>query len=109
MQGNQSRTRVVRAELENGTIIDIQTNNVSGEEDVANILFSFKEVTNKIENIAEAFMETFKKVKPRSASVEFGIEMAVESGQLTALLVKGTSTANLKITLQWGEALNDIV
>jgi hypothetical protein len=44
-----------------------------------------------------------KKVKPKKASVEFGLEVAVESGKLTTLLVKGTGTANLKIALEWGE------
>jgi hypothetical protein len=44
-----------------------------------------------------------EKVKPKKASVEFGLEVAVESGKLTTLLVKGASTANLKITLERGE------
>ncbi len=41
------------------------------------------------------------RVKPTKASVELGLEIGVEAGQLTALLVKGTGKANLKITLQW--------
>ena len=47
-------------------------------------------------------MTTFQKVKPRKASVELGLEVGLESGHLTALLVKGTGTANLKLTLEWG-------
>ena len=53
-------------------------------------------------------LTTLQKVKPRAASVEFGLEIGIESGQLTALLVKGTGTANLKITLEWGE-INEII
>lgn len=109
MENEHNRTRVIKAELEDGTTIDIQSS-VRGEEDVAATVFPFRDVTDKIESIAEAVIETLKKVKPQSASVEFGIEMAVESGQLTALLVKGTGTANLKITLQWGDStLNNII
>lgn len=104
MENGQSRTRVIKAQLEDGTMIDIQSS-VNGEEDVALTVFPFKEVTDKIESIAGAVIGTLKKVKPQSASVEFGVEMVVESGQLTALLVKGTGTANLKITLQWGDSL----
>jgi len=44
-----------------------------------------------------------KEIKPRSGSLEFGVQVAVQSGKLTALIVQGTATANLKITLQWGE------
>jgi len=109
MENERNRTRIIKAELDDGTIIDIQSS-VRGEEDVASTIFSFKEVANKIEGIAEALIGTLKKVKPQSASVEFGIEMAVEAGHLTALLVKGTGMANLKITLQWGDsALGNIV
>ena len=32
-----------------------------------------------------------------------GIEVAVESGQLTALIVKGSGKANLEITMEWGK------
>lgn len=45
--------------------------------------------------------EPLQKVKPKKASVKFGMEMALESGQLTALVVKGSGKANLEITLEW--------
>jgi hypothetical protein len=93
-------TRIIKAQLADGTIIDVQASG-GGEEDIALTLYPFKEVTDKIESIAQSLLTTFKKVKPHSASVEFGLEVSVESGQLTALLVKGTGTAHLTITLQW--------
>ncbi len=97
------KTAVIKAELDNGTTIFIQSVMPEGEEDVAFTTFSFKDITDAIEGIAESITSTLKKVKPHSASVEFGLEVSVDSGKLTALLVKGTGTANLKITLQWGE------
>jgi Trypsin-co-occurring domain 1 len=39
--------------------------------------------------------------KPEKATVEFGIDVGVESGQLTSMLVKGTGTATIKVTLEW--------
>ncbi|HEY0753013.1 MAG TPA: CU044_2847 family protein [Ktedonobacteraceae bacterium] len=103
MENERDRTRIIKARLEDGTTIDIQSS-VRGDEDIASTVFPFKEVTDKIESIATAVIGTFEKVRPQSASVEFGIEMAIESGHLTALLVKGTGTANLKIILQWGDS-----
>ena len=44
-----------------------------------------------------------KKAKPKKASVEFGLEIAVEAGKLTALLMESSGTATLKIALEWGE------
>lgn len=98
------RTENVKTKLANGTIIQIEATSLGGSAKVANIgLPSFSTVTDAIEGIAESVVSTLQKVKPRAASVEFGLEIGLESGQLTALLVKGTGTANLKITLEWGE------
>jgi len=99
----ETRTEIIKAELANGSTLHIQATILGGEEEVAFILPSFKEVTHAIEGIADSVVTTLQKVKPRKASVEFGLEVALESGQLTALLVKGSGTSNLKITLEWGE------
>jgi hypothetical protein len=42
-------------------------------------------------------------VAPRSASVEFGIDVTVEAGALTGMLAKGSGTATLKVTLNWSD------
>ncbi len=58
-------------------------------------------IQEAIAGIAEMVMQSLEKVAPNKASVEFGIELGIESGNLTALWVKGTGKANLKITLEW--------
>ncbi len=60
-------------------------------------------VTVAIESLTRDIAEVIQTVKPDKASVKFGIEIAMESGKLTPVLVKGTSTANLEITLEWGQ------
>jgi hypothetical protein len=101
----ETRTEIIKAELANGAIVHIQATALGGEEEVAFTLPSFKEVTDAIEGIAESVVTALQKVKkPKKANVEFGLEVALESGQLTALLVKGSGTANLKIMLEWGES-----
>jgi hypothetical protein len=94
-------SQIVRAELPGGSIIRVETTLLSGDQDVGLTALPFMDVTTAIEQIAVVVIEPLKRVKPRKASVEFGIEIALESGQLTALLVKGSSVANLKITLEW--------
>ena len=107
MEDEANRTEVIKALLDDGTSISIQATSLGGEERVAFGVPPFKEVTDTVEGLARAIVTTLKKVKPRSASVEFGVQIGVESGKLTALLVKGTGNANLKITLEWGE-ISDI-
>jgi hypothetical protein len=99
----ETRTEIIKAELANGAILHIQATVLGGEEEVAFTLPSFKEVADAIEGIAGSMATSLQKVKPQKASVEFGLEIALEAGQLTALLVKGSGTSNLKITLEWGE------
>jgi hypothetical protein len=114
MADDVTRIENVKTQLANGAIIRIQATQLEDENTppgvrakVAKPLnplnpVTFESITNAIEGIAETVVTTLKKVNPRSASVEFGLEIGLESGQLTALLVKGTGTANLKITLEWG-------
>jgi hypothetical protein len=54
-----------------------------------------------IEAIASELGGLLKRVGPSKASIEFSIEVGLESGKLTALLVKGSGKANFKIALSW--------
>lgn len=96
-------TKLVEAKLANGSIIHIQATALGGEKDVAFTIPSFEGVTDAITGIASSMIETLQTVKPRKASIEFGLEVAVDSGSLTAILVKGSGNTSLKITLEWGE------
>src|SRR5438067_2510925 len=98
-----TRTNIIEAKLAEGTIVYVQATLLGGEERVASRTLSFEGVTSAIEEIAKSVVETLRKVQPRKASVEFGLEVALQAGQLTALLVQGSTTANLKITLEWSE------
>ena len=101
-------TEVVQTMLENGATISIEADLLGGEEDVAFTSLPFQEVTHAIEGVAESLMRTLKRVKPQRASVELGVAFGIESGVLTAVLVKGTGNANLKITLEWGEQITSV-
>ncbi len=57
---------------------------------------------NDIEAVTESIAATISKVQPKKATVEFGVEVRVKSGKLTALIVEGEGKGNLKITLEWG-------
>ena len=97
-------TKIISVELSDGTVVKVEATPI-GEQKVSsnNRLFrditpTIKSITNEIANTLKDIKET---VKPDKVSVKLGVEVAVESGQLTALLVKGTSKANLEITMEW--------
>jgi hypothetical protein len=62
---------------------------------------SFDGVVDSIEAIARRLAGALTTVKPDKATLEFGVDIGLESGSLTALIVKGTGTATIKITLEW--------
>lgn len=100
MNGNPNA--LVKVDLGDGRTIAVEALNVSPEKPVgiADVL-SFDGVERSIEAIAARMTAAFDHVKPDRAAVEFGIDVGVESGALTALVVKGTGTATLKVTLEW--------
>ena len=95
------RTEVITVEFANNVIVHVESTVLGGEENVAFKVASFKDVTDTIEAIAISVVQSLQRIKPHKAAIEFGLEIAVESGQLTALLVKGSGKANLKVTLEW--------
>jgi hypothetical protein len=96
----EQTSRIVKVEVQ-GKTIAMEVTPLGGEERVADLPHDFEELTASIEGIASSLYGAIKKIAPKKACIEFGVEAGVESGKLTALLVKGSGKANLKITLEW--------
>lgn len=99
----ESRTEVVPVQINDNVQVMVEATVIGSEEDVAIDIRPFREVTDAIEAIAGAVVQTLENVKPDKASVEFSIEIAVQSGKLTTLIVQGSSKGNMKITLEWSK------
>ncbi|NJK65491.1 MAG: hypothetical protein HC789_04130 [Microcoleus sp. CSU_2_2] len=69
--------------------------NVSGE------ILSFEAVNKTISAISKELSRSLATAKPTKATVEFGIELQKQSGQLLAQIIQGSGKVNLKITLEW--------
>jgi hypothetical protein len=99
----EERTEPVEVKLSNGSVIYIESVVMPGVEDISAFdTVSFDEISAAIEGVAESILASLRKVKPRKASVEFGIEVTAGTGRLTTMIVKGAGNANLKVTLEWG-------
>lgn len=104
-------SRVVKADVGGGRIIQVEVREPLADEmdvDIRDVL-SFAGVSEAIEAISETIMDALRKAKPDKATVELGLDLALESGALTALVVKGKGSAALTITLEWtsGQAAAD--
>ncbi|MEU6933283.1 CU044_2847 family protein [Streptomyces sp. NPDC046385] len=58
-------------------------------------------VTAALSSFAGQLGDALHQAAPDRAVVEFGCQLGVEAGKLTALVVQGTASANLKVTLEW--------
>lgn len=95
-------TQIVPVVLPNGQTVQVEVAGTpDGEESFGFGAKTFDGVIGAIEGIAMAVQQALVNVKPKKATVEVGLEVGVEAGKLTALLVKGTGKANLKISLTW--------
>jgi hypothetical protein len=97
--------QVITADVGENRRIRIEARSTgSAEADVGiGKVLSFQGVVDSIEAVSASVARAIDRAKPDGASVEFGVDVGVESGELTSLLVKGTGTATLKITLSWGK------
>lgn len=106
MSDRDDRTKTVPVKLKDGTFIKVEIATIKQagvtREQVASKPYRFEQITNTLKAVVKEIKETLEEVKPDKASVKFGVEMAVESGNLTALIVKGAGKGNLEITLEWG-------
>jgi hypothetical protein len=102
---NGTPTALVKVDLGGGHVVAVEAHNVNPEKPVgiADVL-PFEGLSKSIEAIAERMTAVLDRARPDRAAVEFGIDVGVEPGGLTALIVKGTGTATIKVTLEWERA-----
>ena len=99
-------TKVVMATVEGQKVhVEVSTPPGQGDSDVAFEIPTFDTVMPAITAVARVFTATLEKIQPTKASMEFGIELALDSGKLTAIIVKGTAKANLKVALEFSRSL----
>ena len=100
------QTTILRFQLSDGSIVNVEVTPI-GEQLASLETRVFQKATRIIKSIAEDVTGTLKDisetVKPDKFSVKLGLQIGVEAGELTALIVKGTGTANLEITMEWNK------
>ena len=101
----EDRTEVVKVKLPDGYLLKFETSQPRGEQDIGDFdkIIKSEEIAKTIEGTVKILQGTFEQIKPDKASVKFGLKVAIESGQLAALIVKGSGEGNLEVTLEWGK------
>jgi len=81
--------------------VEIVTGDALVTDDEEKTFARLQGVTKSIETVGREVLESVKKVSPSKAVVELGFGLALEQGQLVALLGKAKGEATIKVTLEW--------
>lgn len=95
------QTKIIPVTLEDGTEIKVEATLIGEQRVGIGGKYSFDAVGTTVVTIANQLIKSLQDVKPDKATLKFGLELAVETGSLHALLVKGSGKSNLEITLEW--------
>jgi hypothetical protein len=98
-----------RITLDDGQQILVETTAVFGETDVTSLSIQSDagQLFRKIGSLANDLRSIFETIQPDEASIEVGVGFAVESGKLTAVLMKGSAEGNIKVSLTWKKPSNE--
>jgi len=99
----KNKTQPIKVTLANGTTVIVQAQSVAGEAPVGIKSVPFEKIASAVEGITQSLTEVWEKARPSRATVEFGVDFAWDTGELLAMFVDGSTTASMKITLEWGE------
>jgi hypothetical protein len=94
---------IVEVELPNGVTALVQAIDAGGGAAKAAHVgrLDLSALTGTLEGMSMAVKSALAKAAPDTVSVEFGLELAMKSGALTAMLVGGEANASLRVTLEW--------
>jgi hypothetical protein len=96
---------VTPVRIDEHTVIQVeQPVTVGAEEEIAHripAIPAFDGFTEALGKIATSVRAGLEQVQPTRAVVEFGVDVSLESGQLTAMIVKGAGAAHVTVTLEW--------
>ena len=91
-----------RIKLEDGSEILVEVME-SGETAVSGVVddLHIDQILRQVSSLAVKLRAIADTVRPDEATVEVGIGFAVESGALTAVIMKGSAEGNIKVSFTW--------
>ena len=101
--GDHRSTRVVPVNLDSGQRILAEVVVIDPEQPVTALPQSLSACLEAIQEVASTLRSKASSLKPTKTTVEFGVELALDSGKLVALLADGSAKASIKVDLEWSE------
>ncbi|MGW4031304.1 CU044_2847 family protein [Streptomyces sp. NPDC004838] len=98
-------SELVRAEMPDGTPMWVRVaDDDEGPRDTGfgdNLSRRLDDLPRTLESLTRSVREGLRNAAPDEVALEFGIEVAVKSGQLVSVLTEAGGSATLKVTVTW--------
>lgn len=100
---SNDRNKPISVRLDDETVIQIETTLPRGESDISNnkVVLEYEKFSMSIEKIALQTLEPLKKLDAKKVTLKMGLSLGIESGGITAMIVKGTGNANIEVSIEW--------
>lgn len=100
---HNEKTKPISVKLDDETTIQIETAIPRGEHNISDtkMVMEYEKFSMSVEKIATQTLEPLKNLKAKKVTLKMGLALGLESGGLTAMIVKGTGKANMEITIEW--------
>jgi Trypsin-co-occurring domain 1 len=98
---------IVTSRIGDGPTIKLEvTGAVDTEEDVGALsrIVPFESVVESVASVSQAMTDALRRAKPEEAEVTFGLDVTLEAGNLTSMIVKGGGRSTFTIRLLWKSA-----
>jgi len=93
---------ILPLKLDSGQVIKIEATSTDKEQEIGVLdAIPIEKIADMIKDIGKSFKGVFEAVGPKRVGIKLGLEVSLESGALTALIVKGTGKANFEVSLEW--------
>lgn len=93
--------QVIPVDVDGATIL-VEATVRGGDEEIAGAgIPSFGTAWKSVTKLVHEIAKSLNDVKPSHATIEFGCQFALENGHLTALVVSGSASGSIKVTLDW--------
>ena len=97
------RTKPITVKLDDNTTIQFETAVQGGEQNISDkkMVMEYEKFSLSVEKIASQTIEPLKRLKAKKVTLKMGLALGLESGGLTAMIVKGSGKANMEVTIEW--------
>ncbi len=95
-------THLVPVKLSDGTIIQMEVTQTGPTNVAGGSIFSIDGFKQRIKSLSQDLRDSLEQAKPTKVTIEFGLTLTTDNEDtLSAIFVKGSGEANLKVTLEW--------